>query len=480
MTKKNGNGKSKFGIHRENAWNKIDEKDISKIEDYAKEYIGFLSHSKTERLAHNLAVEKAKEKGFKNLDEIEDKAETVKPGDKIYRSCMGRTIMLMQVGKRPISEGMHIIGGHIDVPRLDAKPNPLYEDSELSLIDTHYYGGIKKYQWVTIPLAIYGVVVKTDGSIIDIKIGDDKNDPVLTITDLLPHLAKDQVKKSLAVGINGEGLNVLLGSKPLKDSEAGEKVKENILKILNDKYGIVEEDFTSADLHFVPAGDARELGLDRSMIIGYGQDDRICSYAGLKALLDMDKTPEYTSVVLLCDKEEIGSHGATGMESNFFENSVAEVVCRLNKDFNNIQVRRALEKSKMISADVTGAHDPNYPDVSAPNKNMGQLNYGPIFSKYTGSRGKYGASEASAEFMAEIRALFNNAGISWQSAELGKVDGGGGGTIALYMARYGMEVVDLGPGLLSMHSPWEVSSKIDVYLTYKGYKTFLEYDRKLK
>ncbi len=469
---KNENLKSKLAINRKNAWEAISSSEIKVLELLSKEYLDFLNTGKTERLVHDYVIKIALKNGYKNIEEYIKKQGSLIPGDKIFRTHSGRTIFLAKLGKKPLTEGMRIIGAHIDAPRLDTKPNPLYEDSELVLMDTHYYGGIKKYQWVTIPLAMYGIIIKKDGKKVKISIGDGKSDPVFTITDLLPHLAKEQAKKSLSVGINGEGLNVLVGSRPLQKSELKDCIKENILGILNKKYQIKEEDFYSADLEFVPAGEARELGFDRSMILGYGQDDRICAFSGLKSFLDVTEIPEFTTILLLCDKEEIGSSGATGMDSFFFENSVAELGYSFDGKFNDLKLKRAMENSKMISADVTAVHDPNYPDVSAPNNNMAWLNYGPIFSKYTGSRGKYGASEASAEFMGEMRQIFDNADICWQSSEMGKVDAGGGGTIAHFFARYGMDVLDCGPGLLSMHSPWEVSSKIDLYYTWKGYKAF--------
>jgi len=469
----NDEKKSLFGYDRENGWASIDEEENAKIEAYAKGYITFLSRAKTEREAHDIILDEIRGKGYRNIEDMKD-GTALKPGDKIYRSCHGRTLFCARIGRRPIAEGFNIVGGHIDSPRLDLKQSPLYEDSELVLFDTHYYGGIKKYQWVALPLALHGVIVKRDGSKAFVTIGEAEDDPVLTITDLLPHLGKEQVKKSLEEGIAGEGLNVLIGSRLLAGFEGKNKVKENILKILHDRYGIIEEDFQSADLEVVPAGKARECGIDRSMILGYGQDDRIASYAAYKALLALDKVPQYTAVALLCDKEEIGSSGATGMASTFFENSVALVVDKLSKQPNDIIRRRALERSRMLSADVSALHDPNYPDVSAPNGNMAAMNNGVVIEKFTGSRGKSGASEAGAEFVAEIRRIFSDAGVRWQCSELGKVDAGGGGTIALFLARYGMNVLDCGPGLLSMHAPWEVSSKLDAYMTWKAYKAFYE------
>ena len=469
----NNEKKSAFAYERENGWKKIAEGEDQLVENYANEYISFLSRAKSERLAHDIVLNEAIEKSYIDLDKLA-KGAVLKPGDRVFRSCQGRTVFLAMIGSKPVEEGLHVVGGHIDSPRLDCKQVPLYEDSELAMFDTHYYGGIKKYQWVALPLAIHGVVVKQNGEKISVSVGDNDDDPVFTITDLLPHLGKEQAKKTLDEGIPGEGLNVLIGSRPLNEFEGKGKVKERILRFFNEKYGIIEEDLHSADLEIVPAGKARELGFDRSMILGYGQDDRVCAYAAFRALMDVKSTPSYTCVALLCDKEEIGSTGATGMESTFFENSVALLLHAVGTDHVDIARRRCLESSRMISADVNSLHDPNYPDVSAPNGNMAALNCGVIIQKFTGSRGKAGASEASAEFMADIRRLFNNAGVAWQAAELGKVDAGGGGTIALYMARYGMDVIDVGPGLLSMHAPWEVSSKLDAYMGWKAYKAFFE------
>ena len=459
---------------RENAWNNIKSAERRKIETYCRQYLGFLSVAKTEREAYNLAVSLAAEAGYCDLNAV---SETVKPGMRIFRGCNGKTLFLARLGRRPLSEGLHIVGAHIDAPRLDAKPNPIYQDSDLVLLDTHYYGGIKKYQWVTMPLALHGIVVRQDGTKVEINIGEAPGDPVFVITDLLPHLGKEQAKKTLSEAITGEGLNVLLGSMPVAEKhdekDVKDKVKLNILRLLENTYGICEEDFASAELELVPAGPARELGLDRSMLLGYAHDDRICAYAGLRALLDEDEMPEYTSVVLLCDKEEIGSVGATGMDSSFFENSVAELIAVAEKPYSDLTLRRCLEKSRMLSADVNVLHDPNYPDVSSPN-NMAAMNAGVVLCKYTGSRGKSGSSEASAEFMAELRRIFNQAGVVWQTGELGKVDLGGGGTIALFLARYGMDVVDCGVGLMSMHAPWEVAGKLDTYMAYKGYNAFFQ------
>lgn len=457
----------------ENGYVSLKKGEERKLEEYCRQYMDFLSTAKTEREAHDLAVAEAEAKGFRNLDDLRAEGKPLEPGAKVYRSCRGKTLLAAVIGKRPLSEGLHIVGGHTDSPRLDAKPNPLYEDSEIALLDTHYYGGIKKYQWVALPLALHGVVVKADGTKVTVSIGEALTDPVLVITDLLPHLGKDQAEKKLSEGISGEGLNVLLGSRPAADADKDvkDKVKYRILALLHERYGITEDDFASAELEIVPAGPARELGLDRSMILGYGHDDRICAYAGLRGLLDLTETPEYTGIVLLCDKEEIGSVGATGMDSVFFENSVAELLALGGEAQQELVLRRCLERSRMLSADVNVLHDPNYADVSSPN-NAARINHGVAIAKYTGSRGKGGSSDASAEFMAEIRRVFDAAGVAWQMAELGKVDQGGGGTIAMFLARYGMDVVDCGVGIFSMHAPWEVAGKFDTYMTYKAYRAF--------
>lgn len=459
-----------------NKLQQISPEETTKAEEYCRGYLQFSGRAKTVREACTWAVNMAKQAGFREFSELENADETLQAGTKVYNVSRGRTLMLARVGKRPMDEGLFILGAHTDAPRLDGKPNPLYEDSELGLLDTHYYGGIKKYQWVTMPLAIHGVIVRGDGSTVDVNIGEDENDPVFVITDLLPHLAKDQVQKKLSEGVHGENLNLLFGSVPVKDEKAKDAVKLNLLRSLNEKYGVTEQDLTSAELEIVPAGKPRELGLDRSMMLAYAHDDRVSAYASLRAIIDQDdEPPEYTSIVLLCDKEEVGSVGATGMESTFFENSIAALMDRSKEGFNDLKFRRCLENSRVISADVCAAHDPNYPDVSAPNNNMPKINGGTVLTKYTGSRGKSHASEATAEFMGFVRKIFNDNDVYWQTGELGKVDQGGGGTIALFLAHYGMDVIDCGPPLLSMHAPWEVVAKMDAYMTYKGFKAFLSY-----
>ena len=425
--------------------------------------------SKTERECVKETIRIAEENGYKNLDDIIKNGEALKAGDKVYANNMDKAIALFIVGERPMEDGMKILGAHIDSPRLDLKQNPLYEDTDFALLETHYYGGIKKYQWVTLPLAIHGVVCKKDGTKVDIVIGEDDNDPVIGISDLLVHLAQTQQEKKANKVIEGEDLNVLVGSIPLKGEEK-DAVKANILKILNDKYGIEEEDFLSAELEIVPAGKARDYGIDRSMVMAYGHDDRVCSYSSLMAMLKVDKIDK-TCVCLLVDKEEIGSVGATGMQSKFFENTVAEVMDRVG-DYSDIKLRRALKNSKMLSSDVSAAFDPNYPSVMEK-KNSAYFGKGLVFNKYTGSRGKGGCNDANPEFIAELRAIMDKHDVAFQTAELGKVDQGGGGTIAYILANYNMEVIDCGVALHNMHAPWEVASKVDIYEAMKGYYAFL-------
>ena len=451
------------------AWEKYDEQGIKEIFDFNEGYKNFMSLCKTERECVKETIRIAEENGYKNLDDIIKNGEALKAGDKVYANNMDKAIALFIVGERPMEYGMKILGAHIDSPRLDLKQNPLYEDTDLALLETHYYGGIKKYQWVTLPLAIHGVVCKKDGTKVDIVIGEDDNDPVIGISDLLVHLAQTQQEKKANKVIEGEDLNVLVGSIPLKGEEK-DAVKANILKILNDKYGIEEEDFLSAELEIVPAGKARDYGIDRSMVMAYGHDDRVCSYSSLMAMLKVDKIDK-TCVCLLVDKEEIGSVGATGMQSKFFENTVAEVMDRVG-DYSDIKLRRALKNSKMLSSDVSAAFDPNYPSVMEK-KNSAYFGKGLVFNKYTGSRGKGGCNDANPEFIAELRAIMDKHDVAFQTAELGKVDQGGGGTIAYILANYNMEVIDCGVALHNMHAPWEVASKVDIYEAMKGYYAFL-------
>ena len=453
-----------------NAWQKYDDDGIKKIFDFNEGYKNFISKCKTERECVKETIKIVEEKGYKNLDDVIKNNETLKSGDKVYANNMNKTIALFVIGEEPIENGMKILGAHIDSPRLDLKQNPLYEDSDLVLLDTHYYGGIKKYQWVTLPLAIHGVVAKTDGSLVEVVIGEDENDPVVGISDLLIHLSQTQMEKRGNKVVEGEDLNVLVGSIPKKEKEK-DAVKANILNILKEKYNIEEEDFLSAELEIVPAGKARDYGIDRSMIMGYGHDDRVCAYTSLKAMLEIEKSDE-TCVCLLVDKEEIGSVGATGMQSRFFENTVAEVMDRAG-EYSDLKLRRALKNSKMLSSDVSAAFDPNYPSVMEK-KNAAYFGRGMVFNKYTGARGKSGCNDANAEYMGQLRAIMEKNDVSFQTAELGKVDQGGGGTIAYILASYNMEVIDCGVALHNMHAPWEVASKVDIYETMKGYVAFLK------
>jgi len=468
-TKAISNKKSENSLYyqRKNGWSVVNDKEKKEIDLFAKEYMNFLSNSKTEREFHDNAVNFLKDKGFKDISEFK----SLKTGDRVYLSSYGKTLFAFIIGEKDLSLGMNVVGSHIDSPRIDIKQNPLYENSELAYFDTHYYGGIKKYQWLTIPLAIHGVFVKKNGEKIKVSIGDNDGDPVFCITDLLPHLAQNQMKKILSEAVEGENLDLLVGSIPSDDKDAKEKVKDNILKILKEKYSITEDDFLSAELEIVPALKPRELGFDRSLILAYGHDDKVCGYTAMRAFADINSIPEYTSCLILADKEEIGSYGATGMGSNSFENACSEIVNLYYGNYNEINLKRMLKNSWMLSADVNSAFDPLYPSVSEK-KNTAFINYGVCITKYTGSRGKSGASDANAEFVAEIRRIFDTNGVVWQTGELGKVDEGGGGTIAHYLARYGMQVIDCGIALLSMHAPMEVASKLDIYMTYRAYFYF--------
>ena len=456
---------------RENAWKKYDEKQMSEVFAFSEGYKKFISDCKTERECVDEAFRMAKEHGYRDLDEVIRNKEALKAGDKVYANNMGKTIALFMIGEEAMENGMNILGAHVDSPRLDLKQNPLYEDHDLAMLDTHYYGGIKKYQWVTLPLALHGVVVRKDGTAVTVNIGEDENDPVVGISDLLVHLSADQMSKTASKVIEGEDLNVTVGSIPLKDTEK-EAVKANILKLLKDKYDIVEDDFVSAEIEVVPAGKARDYGLDRSMVMGYGHDDRICAYTSLMALLEMPSVKR-TAVCLLVDKEEVGSIGATGMQSKFFENTVAEIMDRMG-EYNDLALRRALKNSKMLSSDVSAAFDPNYASVMEP-KNSAYFGQGIVFNKYTGSRGKGGCNDANAEYIAELRSIMEKENVAYQTAELGKVDQGGGGTIAYILAQYDMEVIDCGIALHNMHAPWEIASKADIYEATKGYIAFLKH-----
>ncbi len=457
-------------MERTVAWTEYNKTELKKLETVAKEYRAFLDAGKTERECVKGAVRLASAAGYRDLKELIANNEALKPGDRVYADCMGKAIMLFIVGRQPMEQGFNIIGAHIDSPRMDLKQNPLYEDTGLAYLDTHYYGGIKKYQWVTIPLALHGVVAKKDGTLVDFVIGEDENDPVVGISDLLIHLSADQMQKKASVVIEGEELNVIIGGVPLKGEEK-EPVKANMLKILKEKYDIEEEDFLSAEIEVVPAGKARELGLDRSMILGYGHDDRVCAFAQIKAMLDVKNTPEATCCCILADKEEIGSVGATGMHAKYFENTVAELM-NLTGEYSELKLRRALTNAHMLSCDVSAGYDPNFAGVFEK-KNSAFLGQGVCFNKYTGARGKSGSNDANAEYMAKLRKWMEDNKVRYQTAELGKVDVGGGGTIAYICAEYGMEVIDSGVAVLSMHAPWEIISKADLYEAFKAYRAFL-------
>ena len=457
-------------MERKNAWNTYGKREISELEELNSNYIDFLSDCKTERECVKETVRQAREKGYKSLEEVIEKGQPLKQGDKVYAVCMNKTVALFNIGKIPMEEGMNILGAHIDSPRMDIKQNPLYESNNMAYLDTHYYGGIKKYQWVTLPLAIHGVVVKKDGTKVEVNIGEKDTDPVFCVTDLLIHLAGQQMEKNAAKVIEGENLDILVGSIPLEDKEK-DAVKEGIIGILKNTYEMEEEDFMSAELEVVPAGRAREMGFDRSMIMAYGQDDKVCAYTSLAAMLETDKIDK-TACCLLVDKEEIGSVGATGMQSKFFENTVAELL-NLNGDYNELKLKRCLAHSRMLSSDVNAAFDPLYSDVFK-NNSSSFLGSGVVFNKFTGSRGKSGSNDANAEYLAVLRNIMDNHNVHFQMSELGKVDAGGGGTIAYIMSLYGMEVIDCGVAVLNMHAPWEVTSKADIYETYKCYKAFLK------
>lgn len=516
-------------MEREVAWKKYDEAQLAEVDELAAAYIDFISQNKTERECAAAAIEQAEAAGYVPLEEAVREGRALKLGDKVWASAHGKAVILAHVGEEPLARGMNILGAHIDSPRLDIKQNPLYEKDGFALLDTHYYGGIKNYQWVALPLALHGVVAKTDGSVVQVVVGEDASDPVFCVSDLLPHLGRAQMEKTANKVIEGEDLDLLVGNRllrapgagsadageaPLRSEAAqpslhgtspasvgpapgetgcgaapqqveGEKegkkddpkdpVKALVLKLLEEKYGIAEEDFLSAELEVVPAGRAREMGFDRSMVIGYGQDDRVCAYTSLAAQLALAEpgapTPRRTAVTVLVDKEEIGSVGATGMESLFFENTIAEIM-ELAGEGGALPLRRALSRSRMLSSDVSAGFDPAYASVFEA-KNAAFLGRGLVFNKYMGARGKSGSNDASAEYMARIRRVMDDAQVTFQTAEIGKVDAGGGGTIAFIPARYGMDVIDSGVAVLSMHSPWEVTSKADVYEARRGYEAFL-------
>lgn len=459
-------------MERRNAWKTYTQEQLKELDQINDRYKVCLDEGKTERECIRLTVKEIEKQGYRNLNDIKG---SLKTGDKVYAVCMGKSIAMFRIGKEPLENGMNILGAHIDSPRIDVKQNPLYENEELAYLDTHYYGGIKKYQWVTLPLALHGVIVKTDGTVQEVSIGEKEEDPVFVVTDLLIHLAGKQMEKKASVVIEGEKLDLLIGSRPLEkeerlDESEKEAVKANVMRILTDYYDMEEEDFLSAELEIVPAGKARDCGIDRSMILAYGQDDRVCAFTSLFAMLDVEEVVR-TSCCILVDKEEIGSVGATGMHSRFFENVVAELVA-LTEGESELKVRRALQNSRMLSSDVSAAYDPMYAEAFEK-RSAAFFGKGLVFNKFTGARGKSGSNDANAEYLAEIRRAMNTEDISYQFAELGKVDIGGGGTIAYIMANYGMEVIDSGVAVLSMHAPWEVTSKADVYEAYRGYKSFL-------
>lgn len=459
----------KLSYEKKNIWQLVGREEREEIFKMGEDYKDFLGTSKTERWACREIVRRAEAKGFRNIEELLKSGASLKAGDKVYKVNKEKSLAMFVIGEEDLSEGMNIIGSHIDAPRLDLKQVPLYEEAGMAYLKTHYYGGIKKYQWLAMPLELHGVLIKENGEKIDVRIGEDESDPVMYITDLLPHLAKDQMAKKAGEFVEGESLNLLIGSIPVKEDVEG-KVKTHMLEILNEKYGIGEEDFISAELEVVPHGKPRDLGLDRSMVVGYGHDDRVCAYTSLEAILEVEK-PSRTALAFFVDKEEIGSTGNTAMASKFLENLLIDLIYLTKGEHNVYLAMKALENSQALSADVAACFDPEYKsayDLS----NSSELNKGISLVKYTGSRGKGGSSDANPEFIAKIRNIFNRQQVVWQTAELGKVDQGGGGTIAYILAEYGMEVLDCGVGVLSMHAPYEVVSKADVYMTYKGYREF--------
>ncbi len=456
------------------AWEKYPEGNKrEEVFQFAENYRKFISDCKTERECVDFFVEKAEKAGFVNLEKVIAEHTALKAGDRVYANNMGKGMALFVIGKESMEKGMNILGAHIDSPRLDLKQDPLYEDTDFAMLDTHYYGGIKKYQWVTLPLALHGVIAKKDGTVVKVNVGDKPGDPVFGVSDLLIHLSGEQLEKKAAKVIEGENLDLLIGSIPMQteDEKVKEKVKANIMNLLSKEYGIEEEDFLSAEIEVVPAGEARDYGFDRSMIMGYGHDDRVCAYPSFEAML-VSENPEITSVCLLVDKEEIGSVGASGMQSRFFENTVAEVMAAAGS-YSELALRRALAGSKVLSSDVSAAFDPNFPSVMTK-RNTAYFGKGLVFNKYTGSRGKGGSNDANAEYIGKLRNIMDTNEVSFQTAELGKVDQGGGGTIAYILANYGMNVIDSGVPVLNMHAPWEIISKVDLYEAYRGYIAFLK------
>ena len=471
-------------MENKNLWETYDAKQLKELEKISGEYRKFLDNGKTERECIDTIVNILEKEGYTELEKAVKEGVELSAGDKVYSVWMNKSIAIYQLGEKPLAEGMNILGAHIDSPRIDVKQNPLYEDADFAYLDTHYYGGVKKYQWVTLPLALHGVIVKKDGTTVEINVGEEDDDPVFFISDLLIHLAAEQLEKKASKVIEGEALDLIFGNKPLlfgkkkaeeekdeKKEKAKEAVKAGVLDILKHTYGVEEEDFISAELEIVPAGKAREAGFDRSMILAYGQDDRVCAFTSLKAMLDTKKT-DRTVCCILVDKEEVGSVGATGMQSKFFENSLAELMA-LCGEYSELNVRRCLARSCMLSSDVSAGFDPSFATYFEK-KNSAFLGRGMVFNKFTGARGKSGSNDANAEYMAHIRGIFDKKGVQFQTAELGKVDVGGGGTIAYILALYGMNVIDSGVAVLNMHAPWEATSKADIYEAYRGYKAFIE------
>lgn len=463
-------------MEQKSAWKKYKEEDLKRLNELCDDYKKFLTIAKTERESVNEIIRRVEEKGYQSLEKYVSEGKKIFPGDKIYINNKGKAVALFNIGREPLTNGMNILGAHIDSPRIDLKANPIYESEGFAYFDTHYYGGIKKYQWVTLPLALHGVVIKKDGTKIEINIGEKEDDPVFGITDLLPHLAGEQMKKEASKLIEGEDLDIIIGNKPVSNNSEEKniekkEIKNNILNILKEQYDIDEDDFLSAEIEAVPAGRARDFGLDRSMIMAYGQDDRVCAYTSLEAFLQIQDTNKTLSCILV-DKEEIGSVGATGMQSHFFDNAIAEI-CVLMGDESPLTVRRVLNHSKMLSSDVNAAYDPLYKSVMEK-RSSSQFGHGLVFCKYTGARGKSGSNDANAEYIAELRKIMDEENIAFQISELGKVDAGGGGTIAYILANYNVEVIDCGVGVLSMHAPWEVTSKSDIYEAYRGYIAFLK------
>ena len=462
-------------MEKKNVWKEYSHSRLKETDKFAKAYCNFLNHGKTERECVDQIVNRIETCGYRELQELIKEEKTLQKGDRVYSVCMNKSIVMFQIGEEPMESGMNILGAHIDSPRLDVKQNPLYEDGGVAYLDTHYYGGVKKYQWVTLPLAIHGVVVKKDGTTVEINIGEDEEDPVFFVSDLLIHLAQEQLEKKASKVIEGEALDIVVGNIPFSDNkdekEDKEAVKRNILKILKDNYDMEEEDFISAELEVVPAGRAREAGFDRSLILSYGHDDRVCAYSSMEAMLEVTEAKRTTCCILV-DKEEIGSVGATGMQSRFFANTVAEVM-NLTGDYSELKVRRCLTNSYMLSSDVSAAFDPSYA-AQFDKKNASFLGQGMVFNKFTGARGKSGSNDANAEYIARIRQAMDKDNIIYQTAELGKVDAGGGGTIAYILALYGMNVIDCGIAVLNMHAPWEAISKADLFETKRGYAAFLK------